>query len=362
MSLLNRTALAGLALVLCGWLAGCGTPAAPQPPSLNLPDPVTDLEATRTGDQVALTWTMPKRNTDKTAIKGNVTAQICRREGTGACKAVADEPAAPGKPAGFTDKLPNAVASGEPRPVSYCVELLNKKNRSAGLSNAATVLAGAAPGAVGGLKAEVRKQGVVLNWTPDGEKAPVRLVRKLLTPPPVKTPQQGPLAPEPEPVNQSMLVETGVEQGRALDQTAHVSESYEYRAQRVVRVDANGKMLELAGELSAPIEVDVKDVFPPAVPTGLAAVASAGGDEKGPSIDLNWQPNTEADLAGYIVYRREDGGTWQRISPATPAIEPAFHDEQVQAGHSYQYAVSAVDKGGHESERSAVAEETVPQR
>ena len=169
------------------------------------------------------------------------------------------------------------------------------------------------------------------------------------------------MAPAPEAINQSMLVEAGVAQGRALDQTAHFSESYEYRAQRVARVDVNGETLELAGELSAPIDVDVKDVFPPAVPTGVAAVANAGEQGQGPAIDLNWQPNTETDLAGYIVYRREGGGAWQRISPATPSIEPAFHDAQVLAGHSYQYAVSAVDKGGHESERSEVAEETVPQ-
>ncbi len=160
---------------------------------------------------------------------------------------------------------------------------------------------------------------------------------------------------------QSLLVETGTEQGRAIDSTAHFDETYEYRAQRVVRIELNGKTLELPGEISAPIDVDVKDVFPPAVPSGLAAVASATGDGTGPSIDLNWQPNTEADLAGYIVYRREEGGAWLRVSPATPAIEPAFHDTQVQPGHTYRYAVSAVDKGGHESERSAEAEETVPQ-
>jgi hypothetical protein len=360
MSLFDRAVGAGLALVLCGWLSGCGTPAAPQPPSLNLAESVTDLAGTRAGDQVTLTWTVPKRNTDKTIIKGNVTARVCRREGSAACKAVADEAVAPGKPASYTDHLPDALASGEPRPVSYFVELLNKKNRSAGLSNAVPILAGAAPSAVAGLKAEVRKEGVVLNWTPDGEKAPVRLLRKLLTPQP-KQQQQGLPAPSPELVNQSLLVESGVEQGRALDETARFDEKYEYRAQRVARVDVDGKTLELAGAISAPIEVEVKDVFAPAVPSGLAAVASMGQDGKTPSIDLNWQPNTEADLAGYIVYRREGDGEWQRISPATPAIEPAFHDEHVQVGHTYQYVVSAISKAGYESERSGAAEETVSQ-
>ena len=361
MSSLERKGWAALVVVLCLWLSGCGTPGAPQPPSLNLADPVANLAATRTGNQVLLTWTMPKRNTDRTAVKAGVTARICRREGSGPCAAVAsDALVTPAKPASYTETLPNALASGEPRPVSYFVELVNKRGRSAGLSNAATVLAGAAPGAIDGLKAELRKQGVVLSWTPDGEKTPVRLVRKLLTAPPDKAGQKGPLAPVPEPISQTMLVEAGTEQGRAIDETARLSETYEYRAQRVARIEIDGKTLELAGELSAPVDVDVKDVFPPAVPTGLSAVASAGAGGSGLSIDLSWEPDTEAELAGYIVYRRE-GGEWQRVSPATPAIAPAFHDAHVEPGHSYRYAVSAVSKSGHESARSAEAEETVPQ-
>ncbi len=52
-------------------VAGCGMPGAPLPPSLNLPDRVGDLSAVRTGGQVALTWTMPTKNTDKMLLKGN---------------------------------------------------------------------------------------------------------------------------------------------------------------------------------------------------------------------------------------------------------------------------------------------------
>jgi len=112
------------------------------------------------------------------------------------------------------------------------------------------------------------------------------------------------------------------------------------------------------------VRVEVLDIFPPAVPTGLAAVSTAGenGAEPGaqPAIDLSWQPDTEADLAGYIVYRRAGDGEWQRISPVQPVVGPGFHDAQVQAGHTYHYAVSAVDQGRHESARSAEAQETVP--
>jgi len=55
-------------------------------------------------------------------------------------------------------------------------------------------------------------------------------------------------------------------------------------------------------------------VFPPAVPAGLAVVATAEGGAEA-SIDLSWQPGTETDLAGYAVYRREGDGAWLRISP-----------------------------------------------
>jgi fibronectin type 3 domain-containing protein len=106
--------------------------------------------------------------------------------------------------------------------------------------------------------------------------------------------------------------------------------------------------------------VEVADVFPPAVPEGLAAVAIAGENGGAPAIDLSWQPDTETDLAGYIVYRREGTGDWQRISPAEAVVGPAFHDAHVEAGHSYSYVVSSVDQGGHESGRSAEAQETVP--
>ena len=66
------------AFVSALFLAGCGMPGAPLPPSLNLPVPVTDLSAVRTGSQVALAWTMPTKTTDKVLLKGNIAVQVCR--------------------------------------------------------------------------------------------------------------------------------------------------------------------------------------------------------------------------------------------------------------------------------------------
>src|SRR5208337_445934 len=107
----HRLGWAALPIALAAGLTftGCGTPGAPLPPSLKLPDQVTDLSATRTGNQVLLTWTMPKKNTDKLLLKGDVPVRVCRKEGSGTCAPAAGNLLllAPGA---FTETLPPALA------------------------------------------------------------------------------------------------------------------------------------------------------------------------------------------------------------------------------------------------------------
>jgi hypothetical protein len=352
---------------------GCGTPGAPLPPSLNLPEPVTNLAAVRNGDQVALTWTMPKRNTEKMSLKQSYAVSICRKDATGNCALVPSNLVlAPGAHGAFTDSLPPGEVAGSPRAVFYFVELKNRRGRSAGLSNPAQVLAGEAPTAVVGLAARVRKGGVLLRWVADPQASAdtvMRLHRKLLTPQPQEKAkeQTGLGAPAPEPLEQALLVQAGPPGDKgsqaanlAFDQGVRFGQVYEYRAQRIARETVDGQVLELAGPLSEPVRVETTDVFPPAVPTGLAAVANSANAELGPSIDLSWQPVSDSDLAGYQVFRREARGTWAQVSPAARVVGPAFHDDQVQPGHTYSYAVTAVDHDGHASERSVETEETVP--
>ncbi|HTX77739.1 MAG TPA: fibronectin type III domain-containing protein [Terracidiphilus sp.] len=354
-----RLAVAAIALSTAAILSGCGTPGTPLPPSLNLPEPVTNLAAVRTGNQVTLTWTMPRRNTDKMILKTPMQVHICRREGSGACEAAAELTLPPRAAGTFTETLPAALAAGSPRPLGYFVEVRNRKGRSAGLSNAALALAGQAPPPVEDLAAEVRKDGIVLRWKPVEPSDAIRLERTLENPPPHQ-PHPGPLSAPPEPVKQTLNVASDA--GQALDKAIVFDRTYEYRAQRVAHIEAGGKALELAGELSPPVRIEAADVFPPAIPTGLAAVANPSANGTPASIDLSWQPNTEPDLAGYYVYRRQAETPWRRISGQQPVPAPAFHDPSVLPGHTYTYGVSAVDQKGHESTRSADAEETVPQQ
>lgn len=364
---------AAFASIGCAFLlAGCGTPGAPQPPSLKLPDRVTDLTAVRTGSTVTLHWTTPKKTTDHLLIKGPVEVAVCRREGAGNCEAAGKTSSTAGAAGEFHETLPAALTSGKPRQLDYFIELKSPHGRSAGLSTAATVLAGTAPPSITGLAAEVRADGVALRWNgseaTSGSKATsVRLHRKLLTPPePKQKPKNSLEKPAAEPVMRDLLVEAPGpgQQSGAIDHTAHFGEVYEYTAQRIERVAIDGhdahKTLELAGEVSTPVRIDVIDTFPPSIPQGLVAVLVP--EEK--TIDLSWQPDsdpyTDSDLAGYIVYRAEGDGSWQRISGAQPLTGSAYRDAAVEAGHTYRYAVTAIDLTGHESKRSAEASESVP--
>lgn len=352
-------------------LAGCALSANPQPPTLWLPEPVHDLTALRVGDQVQLRWTMPRRTTDKVALKGDQKAHVCWTEGiakagtktVGAlprCQAAGDGMFAPNKPAAYTVTLPGSLISGTPRAVSFYVELENHAGKTAGPSNAGVVATGAAPAAVTGFRAQAAPAGVALHWEPATTQTGLvlRLHRTLVQ-------QKGAAAPNEAngvPPAEEQTLEVDLEAhdaGEALDRDAALNHTWSYTAQRVRRVRIDGDLLEIAGLPSGTITLSAKDIFPPAVPQGLAAVA----DAQAHVIDLSWMPDRDADLAGYFVYRREvrTGAAPERISPATEIVSPAFEDRSAVPGHRYAYSVSSVDHDGNESARSAEVQEELPQ-
>jgi len=92
------------------------------------------------------------------------------------------------------------------------------------------------------------------------------------------------------------------------------------------------------------------DTFPPAVPKSLQAVASVG------AITLIWEPNTEKDLAGYIVLRGSGERDLQPIVQS-PISATTFKDD-LAPGTRHVYAVRAMDKAGNVSAWSNRTEET----
>jgi len=144
-----------------------------------------------------------------------------------------------------------------------------------------------------------------------------------------------------------------------LDQTFEWEKTYFYRGTVVSAIEKAGKAaIEIEGEDTPEVKVFAHDVFPPAVPTGLQAVSS--GTPQQPFIDLSWAPDSESDLAGYNVYRHEEGAAPVKINSEVVKA-PTYRDTAVEAGRRYFYSVSAVDVRGNESEKSAETSEAVQQ-
>lgn len=355
-------------------LAGCALAGNPQPPTLWMPEPVRDLSAVRVGNEVHLHWTMPKNTTDKVALQGGQRAHICWTPGAAAspqgktppkpvpgsglpgCHAAGDASFPPNRPADFTAQVPAELIGGPPQMVSYFVELQNRSGKTAGPSNPAYVAAGSAPSAIEGFTARTQPKGVVLHWQPAAPEPGLvlRIHRTLITSPGSPKPNESAgIAPAEE---QTLEVDLDkADPGQALDSDAALDHTWRYSIERVQRVTEDQRTVDVAGLPSQPVTIDARNVFPPGVPAGLAAVA----DEQAHAIDLSWMPDSGRDLAGYIVYRRDEtaGTQMERISGDAAVVPSTFEDKAVVAGHRYAYAVSAVSHNGVESARSAEVQE-----
>ncbi len=134
--------------------------------------------------------------------------------------------------------------------------------------------------------------------------------------------------------------------------------TYWYRAETVTVIPQDNKpAVQIEGDDTPEIKVFADDVFPPAVPSGMQAVASGPGQKT--FVDLVWAPVSDVDLNGYNVYRHEEGSTSVKVN--TELLKtPAYRDTNVLSGKTYFYSVSAVDVRGNESARSEEASESVP--
>lgn len=368
-------------------LVGCAAPSPPLPPSLELPTPVTDLKAVRKGNNVLLTWTLPQQTTDGQGIRFLGPTRICRRIvsapdertdcGTPSAELASSQiETTAAKPstntpqkvsALYTDPLPAEWMRDPAASVTYAIESLNTSHRSAGLSNQARVSAASTELPPADFAAQLTDQGVVLTWTgpllsiPGGDGAPHYFYRVFRS---TKD------APQPTLIGE---IQQGMQaQMYLVDNTFAWERTYDYRVNVATRIATGAAhacageatplpmckdSVELDGQDSSPATVVAHDTFPPAVPTALQAVFSGAGQK--PFIDLTWNANTDADLTGYNVFRREGSAAPARIN-TEPIKAPAYRDATVVSGSAYFYSIAAIDIRGNESARSEEASEQVP--
>ena len=355
-----------LALGVLLMLTACATIAPPQPPSLELPKPVSDLRAVRKGDRVTLTWTVPTATTDRQTLRSVGTTRICRGLGPELTECgepvgdvaptaivAADKPSRKKATASFTELV---TAQGDDLFgfANYAVEVLNASGRGAGLSNQVRVPLAATLAPPQDFAAQISDEGVRLTWSG----APLSL--SLPFPNPVRRSYR--VFRRAEDSQQQVLVgelEAGAEPRLSLaDKSFEWEKTYYYHADTLTVLAQTGKPeVQIAGDDTAEVKVFAHDVFPPAVPSGVQAVFSGPGQRA--FIDLIWAPAADVDLDGYNVYRHEAGAAAVKVN-AELVRTPAYRDASVVSGKSYLYSVTAVDVRGNESGRSEESGESVP--
>lgn len=352
--------LALFALATTVGLCGCGLPGAPQPPSLGIPKPISDLQAGRKGSLVTLGWTEPKETTDGELIRKPGQMVVDRAREGEAFHRIAVVPLEPalksGQPAhpSASDDLSGLLAN----PVAsdfflYEVFSLSSRGRTSVPSNVVSVPA---------VQTATPPQSLALKLVPDGvsidfvlPQAPTsnRLDSQFIFR--IERREKGAAdSVAPAIVGQ---VRPGQQVLPITDSGIEWEKTYTYWVTPVTLWRAGVQQGEVEGDDSPMSTIFAHDIFPPSTPLGLEAVFS--GMIQHPGIDLTWKPNTEEDLAGYNIYRRVQGSPPAKIN-AELVKTPAFHDPDVALGQRYFYSVTAVDLRGNESARSEETSEAVP--
>ena len=396
--------------------AGCGKKGPPLAPLIKLPVPPPDLTASRRGDSVELSFTVPATNTD-----GSRPANVARADvyaitapvgvpplsdasllkygtkvGEVEVKAprdpnlTADEdepndevdpPEGKGLDQGTLARLREPLTSemltpaivppdknappplpvadptsgpllGAPAAVplrTYVVFGQSARGRKGPLSKRVTVPLVPPPPPVARVAIAYDEKAITVTWPPartavaasSGDLLPARVIG--VTRPVItynvydSTNADAPIKLTAKPLDEPTFADTRVVFG-------------EKRCYTVVSAESIGGTTIESTAGSAACDT-LTDTFPPVAPKGLNAISSEG------AITLIWEPNTEKDLAGYIVLRGvEPAETLLPITPA-PIAEPSFKDD-VKPGVSYVYAVRAVDKAGNSGPISARVVET----
>jgi len=344
-------------------LPGCGNVGNPLPPLVQIPSRVMDLSARQSAARVQLSFTLPKLNTDgslastiarveflrllaagplplpkglsEVETKATVVARLSKEE--------MDKQGEEGKVA-FSDPLSH-FPQREPgiSMVTYAVRVYNRKNQQAGLSNLTSLQLVPVPLPPSGLRVlAMTERFVEIQWTP-----PVRNADG--TPFEGKCKYQVYRSTDSGKVPGELLTLAPIEGTSFQDQSMGLDATYYYSLRTIIEVPTG----PVESESSTPLEARNVDRYPPATPEEVMAISDSQG------VSLVWNPSSEGDLAGYLVYRREQ--ETREIQLTDNMIPSASYvDKLVESGKTYYYRVRAVDTHGNQSEFSREISEKVP--
>ena len=333
-------------------LVGCGVPGEPLPPLLEIPQPARDLIAEQVGSSVILRFSTPELTTEGTLIRyldrievhgaflpqNRPTEAFPERE-----RLLATLPGAqiPEGAAQLIYEIP-LEASHRGTKAYFALIAVNHREMDGGFSNLASVEITDLPEPPGDLRATLTERAIQLHWTPPERSA------------------FGGAAPALEgyEVYRSEAGSAGPAQLLATtSEPSYEDRAFAFDARYIYGVRASARRGDSVARTpeSNPVEIAAVDTFPPAAPQSLRAILVPG------AVELAWSPNAAADLAGYNLYRSEEG-QFVRLNSELLVL-PLYRDTSIQAAKEYRYRVNAVDRVGNEglpSQESVVRADTEP--
>lgn len=348
----KRVARALFVLGAVSFLPCCGVQGPPHPPRVEEPQRITDLDATQLGNTFTFTFTAPQLAVDGEGLTKPVEVELYRAiVPAGTPISSITPPRAP-----WLDFLPEYVTkhtADDKTSISatipsdeydrftgstliFTARALTRGFRHRAIrgepSNAVvrTLLDVSPP--VQDLRVATTEKAVVLHWTPPGRGLSGKRVSGLKG-------YRIYRSAEPAPSEFHLLGESG--SPSYSDSGFEFGKTYFYKVRALFERDKQ----TAESEDSDVVKITPKDIFPPAPPVGLSALYVSG------AVEVVWTANSEPDLAGYNVYRREENGLYAKVNQSL-VLSPVFRDASAAPGRKYTYQITAVDLSGNESGRS----------
>ena len=375
-------------LALSIFLGGCASPGEPAERKPPVPQAVTDLAGVQSGNDVILSFTLPKETVDRRQLKQSPAIEIYRgfvppSASANAAVSTTQPPTNPALlttiPSAMVDhyavryhvRYPDSLKAEDFAQhigwiARYMVRTRVSPKTSSPDSNPVDVRIYPALDPIEDLKAEVTHSAIVLTWTPPQKTlagaapmiAAYRIYRReketlgTENTAAANTASSGELADLKFPFTK--IGEADSPPFR--DTQFEFGKMYVYSVRSVAQYPE--ETLESAHSKFA--VVTPRDVFPPSAPEGLVVVLVPAQGEIPAYLDLSWAINPETDIAGYNVYRSEQVGVSGTRANRELLLTPAFRDMNTEPGRRYFYTVTAVGRSGNESSASPAASGGVP--
>ena len=243
--------------------------------------------------------------------------------------------------------------AGQPTRLRYAIRYVNASGQRAAFSNFLTIEPAARIAQAPTLSTNVRilEDSITLSWQPPAanidNSTPVNLLGYNLYRTDESQTETG-----NQPLNSSLI--SGTEYA---DKNFQFGTNYRYIV-RAVSLGTGGAQVESLNSNAVP--ASPRDIFPPAAPDRPSIAAPEPSSAR---LAIFFAANKETDIAGYNIYRSTDPDlpkpNWTRLNQAL-LTRTTYQDDRVEAGKTYYYYITAVDKAGNVSPPSEVGSEKAP--